>query len=82
MTDLTIPVFVNDRAVQVARGATVLDAVQAADAALAADLVSGAASVTDARALPLDAGDAVTSGAILRVRASARRSAGEADATA
>ena len=82
MTVPTFPVFVNDRAVQVPRGATVLAAVAQADPVLAAQLASGAAQATDARALPLAATDPVAAGAILRVLVSARSRRGEADAPA
>ena len=82
MTDPTFPVFVNDHAVQVPHGATVLAAVQQADPALAAQLAAGAAQATDARALPLAPTDPLAAGAILRVRVSVRGLAGEADAHA
>ena len=66
-------VFVNEKAVEVARGARVRDAVAARDPGLAAQLTSGAAFATDARGLPLDADDAVgESGAVIRVVVSAR----------
>lgn len=69
-----IRVFVNDRSVTVARGATVRDAVEAFDGALA-DLVGrGAAYVTDGVGRPVDGGEAVgEGGAILRVIVSARQ---------
>lgn len=82
MTPPTIPVFVNERAVQVPQGATVQAAVIAADAALGAQVASGAAIATDARALPLEPSEVVAPGAILRVAVSARARAGEADASA
>ncbi len=67
-------VFVNERPVDVARGATVRDAVAALDRALA-DLVSDdAAYVTDAVGRTLDAGDPVReAGAVFRVVVTARR---------
>jgi adenosine deaminase len=75
-------VFVNERPVDVARGATVRDAVDALDHALADLLASGAASVTDARGLPLDAADRLeAAGAVLRVVVSARRGTGAARLT-
>lgn len=82
MTMPTIPVFVNDRPVQVPAGADVQTAVRAADAALADRLAAGTAQVTDARALPLAPADPVGPGTILRVQGSARVRGGEADAPA
>ncbi|MGH7645463.1 MAG: adenosine deaminase [Gemmatimonadales bacterium] len=73
MTD-AVRVFVNQRPVDVARGATVRDAVAALDRELAGLLASGAAYVTDGVGRPLDAGDAVgEAGAVLRVVVTARR---------
>ncbi len=82
MTDDTIPVFVNERAVRVPRGADALAAVRAADATLAERLAAGTAQATDARGLPVQAADPLEPGAILRVLVSARARAGEADAPA
>src|SRR5213595_751714 len=66
-------VFVNDKAVEVPRGARVRDAVAQADDGLAR-LLDGAAYVTDAAGRPIDAGDAVReAGAVYRVVVSARR---------
>lgn len=67
-------VFVNERPVDVARGATVRDAVAALDGSLA-ELVSGdAAYVTDGVGRTLDAGDPVReAGAVYRVVVTARR---------
>ena len=69
-----IRIFVNDRAVSVARGATVRDAVAVLDRELAELLGSGAAYVTDGVGRPVDGGDPVgEGGAILRVVVSARK---------
>jgi len=68
-------VFVNDKAVDVPRGAHVRDAVAAADAALARLLegAGGGAYVTDSAGRPVDAGDPVgEAGAVFRVVVSAR----------
>src|SRR5213594_4886109 len=66
-------VFVNDKAVDVPRGARVRDAVAQADDGLAR-LLDGAAYVTDAAGRPIDAGDAVgEAGSVYRVVVSARR---------
>src|SRR5438132_1090797 len=67
-------VFVNERAVRVARGATVQDAVAALDGDLAALLASDAAYVTDGVGRPVDAGGPVgEGGGIFRVVVTARR---------
>src|SRR3989454_1182769 len=67
-------VFVNERAVRVARGATVQDAVAALDRDLAALLASDAAYVTDGVGRPVDAGGPVgEGGGIFRVVVTARR---------
>ena len=68
-------VFVNDKAVDVPRGARVRDAVAQADDGLAR-LLDNAAYVTDAAGRPIDAGDAVgEAGSVYRVVVSARREA-------
>lgn len=67
-------VFVNDKAIEVGRGATVRDAVAAADGGLARLVESEDAYVTDAAGRPIDAGDPVgEAGAVFRVVVSARR---------
>ena len=66
-------VFVNERPIEVARGARVRDAVAAFDRALADLLSAGSAYVTDATGRPVDGGDAVgEAGAVFRVVVSAR----------
>lgn len=66
-------VFINDKAVDVPRGASVRDAVAQADDGLAR-LLDSAAYVTDAAGRPIDAGDAVgEAGAVFRVVVSAKR---------
>ena len=66
-------VFINDKAVDVPRGARVRDAVAQADDGLAKLLGSGA-YVTDAAGRPVDEGDAVgEAGAVFRVVVAARR---------
>lgn len=70
----SVRVFVNERAVDVPRGAAVRDAVQTFDRALGELLATDAAYVTDARGLPVDAGDAVReAGAVFRVVVAAKR---------
>ena len=69
-----IRVFVNDRAVSVARGATVRDAVAVLDRELADLLARGAAYATDGVGRPVDGGDPVgEGGAIFRVVVSVRK---------
>jgi adenosine deaminase len=66
-------VFINDKAVDVARGARVRDAVAAADGALASLLESAGAFVTDSAGRAVDPGDPVgEAGAVFRVVVSAR----------
>ena len=67
-------VFVNEKGVEVPRGATVRDAVAALDAGLVRALEGSGAYVTDAAGRPVDAGDPVgEAGAVFRVVVSARR---------
>jgi adenosine deaminase len=67
-------VFVNDRPVDVARGATVRDAVALLDRELADLLGAGAAYATDGVGRPVDGADPLAEGgAILRVVVSARK---------
>jgi adenosine deaminase len=68
----TIPVFVNERYLAVAPGATVRQAVGLLDPALASGLGGGVAA-TDGRGLPLDPDAPVTAGSIIRAVRSARR---------
>jgi len=66
-------VFINDKAVDVPRGARVRDAVAQADDGLA-QLLGSAAYVTDAAGRPVDEGDAVgEAGAVFRVVVAAKR---------
>ena len=74
-----IPVFVNDRAVQIKAECVLADAIAAADAELARAVEEGTARVTDGRGIALDPGAVVYPGAILRVVVSARRRGDEAD---
>ncbi|MEO5569104.1 MAG: hypothetical protein ABIR92_11460 [Gemmatimonadaceae bacterium] len=60
-------VFVDAKGVDVAHGATAIDAVEAFDPALASAVRAGDRILTDSRGLPIDAGSAVHSGAIFRL---------------
>src|SRR5881396_3740348 len=74
MRSSELRVFVNEKPVSVARGATVRDAVEALDRELAGLLVSGAAHATDGVGRPVDASDPVgEGGAIFRVVVTARQ---------
>ena len=67
-------IFVNEKPVEVARGATIRDAVATHDRALAELLATDGAYVTDAAGRTVDAGDPVgEAGAVFRVVVSARR---------
>src|SRR2546430_9273647 len=71
---MSLRVFVNERQVTVARGATVRDAVAALDGELAGLLASGAAYATDGVGRPVDAAEPIgEGGAILRVVVTARQ---------
>lgn len=73
--------FVNGTGVTVARGATILDAVREADAALADAVAAGTRAIADSRGLVVPAETVVTGGAVLRVvSARARRADSPADA--
>lgn len=80
MTD-TIPVFVNERRLEVPRGATAADAAALLDPASVARPAAVAPVITDARGLPVAPDAILATGMILRVAVSARR-AGGADADA
>jgi hypothetical protein len=73
MTGDTLRVYVNAKPVDVPASATVLDAVERADPALAAGVRSGDQAVMDSRGLPIEAGTPLHGGAILRVVAVRRR---------
>lgn len=73
--------FVNGAAVSVDHGATVLDAVRAADAGAASEIASGSRAIADSRGLVIDPTTPVTGGAVLRVVSSrAKRLDASADA--
>jgi hypothetical protein len=67
MTQQTVTVFVNARAVQVPATATALDAVRAFDAAEGDAFAAGTRGVTDSRGLPVAVGAPVHGGAIFRL---------------
>jgi hypothetical protein len=75
----TVRVYVNERTVDVASGATVLAAVQAFDLALAPALADGTAYVTDGRGIRVALDQPVAAGSILRVVRSARRVGAESE---
>ncbi|HJU89530.1 MAG TPA: hypothetical protein VJ672_09065 [Gemmatimonadaceae bacterium] len=73
-----VVVFVDSRRVEVARDATVLEAVRVADAAIADAVSAGDRVVTDSRGLPISADAGVHGGAIFRVIAARRRGSSDA----
>jgi hypothetical protein len=75
-----IRVYINERPVNLPRGADVHAAIAAADPALGEALTSGRAYVTDGRGIRLVPDAPLSAGAILRVVVSARQSEGDADA--
>lgn len=77
MTD-TVRVFVNATGLDVAGGATVLDAVRAWNPAEADAVAQGTRAVTDSRGLPVPADQPVYAGAIFRI-VSSRAAAAEPD---
>lgn len=70
--------FVNGAAVSVDHGATVLDAVRAADAVAAGEVAGGTRAIADSRGLVIDATTLVTGGAVLRVVSPKAKRAGDA----
>lgn len=76
---VTIPVFVNDRCINVAPAATARAAVAAADPGLGEALGDGRAHLTDGRGIRIDPAATVGAGAIIRVIRTARRPAEGAD---
>jgi hypothetical protein len=75
-----IPVFVNGYCVRIAPGQPAVRAVALHDAALAGQVASGDAYVTDGRGIRLAAETPLHAGAILRVIVTARREPDQADA--
>ena len=76
-----MPVFVNDRRLEVPRGTTAAIAAALFDPAFAARPNAAAPVISDARGLPVAPDTVLTTGTILRVAVSARRTGG-ADADA
>lgn len=72
---LSVRVYVNERGVSVAPGATALDAVASHSAAQADEIARGVSRLTDSRGLPVDASIVVHGGLILRVLPVRERSA-------
>lgn len=63
----TLRAFVNGTGVSVRHGATLLDAVRAADPALADAVLGGSRAIADSRGLVVDSTTPLTGGAVLRV---------------
>lgn len=66
-------VYVDAKPVDVSASATVLDALEAADPALASAVQQGVSAVTDSRGLPISPDAPLHGGAILRVVAVRKR---------
>jgi hypothetical protein len=75
-----VPVFVNGQRILIAAGQPAAAAVARHDEALARQLASGAAYVTDGRGIRMAPDAPLGAGAILRVIVSARRAPDEGDA--
>lgn len=71
-----IRVYLNERGLSLAPGATARDAVRTGAPELLPDCEAGQATITDARALPVALDEILSGGAILRVQRSARRAGG------
>jgi hypothetical protein len=76
----TVLVFIDDRALSVPPGTTVLAAVARVDPSLAERIQGGSAYLTDGRGIRMDPSTPVFEGAIIRVIAPARAPRNEADA--
>lgn len=70
---MTLPIFLNDNLVTATEGQTLGQVLAGHDPELLAELLGGTAHATDGRGLPVDPDRPVFSGAIYRVRRSARR---------
>jgi hypothetical protein len=68
-----IRAYVNGRGVDVPAGATALDAVRAADPAVADAIAAGDRALTDSRGLPIEPSAVLSGGSILRVVSGRRR---------
>jgi hypothetical protein len=62
-----VRVYVNSRGVDVAAGASALDAVRVSDADAGAAVAAGQRQIADSRGLPIDASELVYAGAIYRL---------------
>lgn len=69
-------VYVDGRGYDIASGATALEAVRAADPALADRVAAGERAIADSRGLPIPPGSAAYGGAIYRVISARQRPPG------
>ena len=74
----TIIIFLNDRPLHVAPGATLGRVLAEFEPDLYAAMLGGGAVATDGRAVPVDGDSVVSAGSIYRVRRSARGGAADA----
>ncbi len=65
--DSTLRVYVDAKAVDAPKSATVIDAIEIADSSLASSVRAGESMVTDSRGLPISSDTPLHGGAILRV---------------
>ncbi|MFN2603062.1 MAG: hypothetical protein ABR582_09940 [Gemmatimonadaceae bacterium] len=65
--DTTLRVYVDSKPVDVPKAATVIDAIEIADASLASSVRAGDSLVTDSRGLPISSDTPLHGGAIFRV---------------
>ena len=72
MTEM-IRVYVNGRGVDVPAGATAIDAVRTSDASTADQVVAGDRALTDSRGLPLEPGESIVTGSIIRIVSGRKR---------
>ncbi len=71
----SLRVFVNANGVDVAPGATALDAVRAWSADAANEVTGGTRVITDSRGLPIDGSTPMSAGSILRLQLKRDRAA-------
>lgn len=65
--DSTLRVYVDAKPVDAPQSATVIDAIEIADASLASSVRAGESTVTDSRGLPIGSDTPLHGGAIFRV---------------
>lgn len=79
---MTVPVFINDRRIEVPPGTAAIAAATELDPDLADAVAEGRAYLTDGRGIRFDPTTILGPGAIVRIVKSARKGAAEPDADA